>query len=199
MDYQTPSGLEGGGAVELRHCLQLESRGGMTRGAIMHAWLQRVRWIEEGVPDDATFAKIAGPWSGPELDLPSELRRFRAILSKPVVRSVLSRDTYRDAYPAGEPELFAERKFAIREGNTIVQGAMDRLVLLSAGGKRVAADIIDFKTDAVMEPAAIAARVAFYRPQLEAYRRCVAALTGLSVDQITARVLFVEPGVLQMI
>jgi hypothetical protein len=37
--------------------------------------------------------------------------------------------------------------------------------------------------------------VAHYRPQIEAYRRAVARFTGLPADHITARLLFVGPGI----
>ena len=75
-----------------------------------------------------------------------------------------------------------------------MQGSIDRLVLLRGGGKLIGADVVDFKTDQVSSDKALAAKVAFYRPQMEAYLRAAARLTRLPADRITGRLLFVSTG-----
>ena len=61
----------------------------------------------------------------------------------------------------------------------------------------IAADILDFKTDAVEPGEAVDLRVEYYRPQLEAYRRAVGEVFRLDPRKISARLLFVEPGVIE--
>ena len=73
-----------------------------------------------------------------------------------------------------------ERRFAVREGDVLVSGSLDRLVTWQAAdGQVLAADVIDFKTDRAGKGRGRASqldeRVEFYRPQMMAYRR---ALSG---------------------
>ena len=87
----------------------------------------------------------------------------------------------------------------VRDDGRLLSGLIDRLVLLYDQDRLVAADILDYKTDAVNEndPNALDRLVAHYRPQLEAYRRAVATMFRLPGDKITARLLFVSPGVVR--
>ena len=73
-----------------------------------------------------------------------------------------------------------ERRFAVREGDVLVSGSLDRLVTWQAADGRVlAADVIDFKTDRASDESQLDERVEFYRPQVLAYRRAVERLYGL--------------------
>ncbi len=55
--------------------------------------------------------------------------------------------------------------------------------------------MIDFKTDSVPDEQTLHNKVVFYKPQIDACRQAVATLTGLSPERITARLLFVSPGI----
>jgi ATP-dependent helicase/nuclease subunit A len=92
--------------------------------------------------------------------------------------------------------VLREVPFVHRAEGALMQGIIDRLVLLHEGDTPVGAEILDFKTDAVAagDDAALEERVAHYRPQLEAYRRAVVAGYGLPPERITARLLFLEVG-----
>ena len=81
----------------------------------------------------------------------------------------------------------------MRTGDTITRGFVDRLVTLQAGSKAIAADIIDYKTDRIdlSDPEALAQRVEYYRPQLQAYKVAVGKLLGLPPERISARLAFV--------
>jgi ATP-dependent exoDNAse (exonuclease V) beta subunit len=70
---------------------------------------------------------------------------------------------------------------------------------LRHGDQVVAADILDYKTDHVPTDADIASKVETYAPQIQAYRRAVAKLTGLPPAAIAARLLFTGPGTLRSI
>jgi ATP-dependent helicase/nuclease subunit A len=92
--------------------------------------------------------------------------------------------------------VWREKPFVLREEDVILSGSIDRLVVLYDGDRAVGADVLDFKTDVLPagDPAAIAARIEFYRPQLAAYRRAAARLLGLEPDRVSARLVFTELG-----
>jgi len=89
-------------------------------------------------------------------------------------------------------EVVREQPIATLVDGRIMSGSIDRCVLGCRDGRRVAADIIDFKTDAIHNDKHLARRVAYYRPQLQAYRVAVAAMTGLPAESIGARLMFVR-------
>jgi hypothetical protein len=179
--------------------------------------------LEKGVPDEAMLRHTAAPLADPRIELAGELDRFKQLLARPAVVAALSQSTYRDPAVLGLPgkiaaeiaaglesgsvrmKLHREWRFAVRLDDAIVQGFVDRLLLYYRADKVsgdkvnadsvVAADILDFKTDAVEPGGAIGERVEFYRPQLEAYRRAVAEVFRLDPRRIVARLLFVEPGI----
>ena len=41
----------------------------MTRGSILHAWFERIGWLEDGPSDDAELMRIAAKLATPEIDL----------------------------------------------------------------------------------------------------------------------------------
>jgi ATP-dependent exoDNAse (exonuclease V) beta subunit len=98
-------------------------------------------------------------------------------------------------------EVEREWPFLVREGERILSGQIDRLVLWYDGDRPSAADVIDFKTDR-LDPgnlAALADRVEHYRPQLEAYRRALTRLFRLPADRVSARLVFAEPGIVEVL
>jgi ATP-dependent helicase/nuclease subunit A len=96
-------------------------------------------------------------------------------------------------------KLYRERSFAVRDDDGLLSGQFDRLVVLYDGDRAAGADVLDYKTDKLPadDPRAIEARVEEYRPQLEAYRRAAAKLLNLQPGQVSARLLFVGPGILR--
>ena len=73
--------------------------------------------------------------------------------------------------------------------------------MLYDGARVVAADVVDYKTDAVAQDAApnLDHLVAHYQPQIEAYRRAVAGMFRLDRTRIAARLVFVSPGVVRAV
>jgi len=227
LDRRSPSKLEGGTKVDLTQRLRLESAAGMARGTLVHAWLEHVDWLENGVPDEATLRQTAAPLADPRIEVAGELDRFKQLLGRPAAVSALSQSTYRDPAALGLPaeiaaeiaaglmngdvhmKLHREWPFAVRLDDSIVQGFVDRLLLYYRADKVigdkvsansvVAADILDFKTDAVEVGEAVDQRVEYYRPQLEAYRRAVAEVYRLDPRKIAARLLFLDPGVIKKV
>ncbi|MGH7136169.1 MAG: 3'-5' exonuclease [Pirellulales bacterium] len=122
----------------------------------------------------------------------------------------------------GDPtiEVFRERPFAIRLRDTLLNGTFDRLVLVraeptavsqtsrgsvavktrarparvAAPSTVVAAEVLDFKTDAIApeDPHAIEKLVDRYRPQLSAYREAVTSMFGLAAERVITRLMLIE-------
>ena len=213
LDHRSPSGLEGGRRVALARQLRLDRGDALERGSLMHAWFQQIAWLEDGEPDDARLRQVAQEQGLAHLDLPQLLAEFRAALRRPAICGALQRATYeRPASkgaacqvhaPAGiaNPrwELWRERAFAVRQEDGILSGKFDRVVVLYDGHRVVGAEVLDYKTDAVGadDPRAIDARAELYGPQMEAYRWAAARLLGLELGRVSARLLFVGPGVIR--
>ncbi|MBN1909965.1 MAG: UvrD-helicase domain-containing protein [Pirellulales bacterium] len=212
LDRRSPSQLEGGRKVDLADRFR-ETSEAQLRGTLLHAWFETIGWLEDGLPDEATLRAVAARVAPGVGDLGPHLAFFHEALAKPVVAETLRRESYTSGQlgphtPAaefnpqsGQPhlEVHCERRFAVRDEDALLTGTIDRLVVLFDGPTPAAADVIDFKTDAVSlsNPAALDARIEIYRPQLAAYRRAVAAMYGLGPDRISARLVFLEPGLVR--
>ena len=225
LERQSPSGLEGGEVVDLAKLMRLDAAGALERGTVIHAWFEQIEWLAgqniagqniDGRPlDDATMSAAAIKLGASPQDAARWLAEFRAALQRPAVRDCLSRERYLQTAPwaadraiaaelAGQAprlDVARERRFAVRERDAILSGSLDRLVLVYRGESLAAAEVLDFKTDQVSEsrPEQLAASVATYRPQLTAYRQAVSRITGLPLERIFARLLFVEPGLAKTI
>ena len=220
LERRSPSQLEGGSLVDLTEYLRLDTSEALNRGTLVHSWFEKITWLEDGIPADEVLCEIGRLQGFSEEKLQHLLERFRHSLENPTVRNALSRSTYADKTLKDEAardnlscvhllshndlnsprwEVRQELPFAVDDGEGILAGAIDRLVILYDGDRPVGADIIDFKTDAVSleRPEGIENRVDVYRPQIEAYRRAAVELTGLPADRISARLLFSEAGCLR--
>ena len=215
LERRSPSQLEGGRCVSLVQRMRLDSSQALDRGSVMHAWFEAIEWLDGQRPDRGKLQELGQSAILIGLDLSSLIEEFEQALQRPATRALLTRATYDQ--PASTPadgavhwrpglaqprwRVWRERPFALREGDTILNGKIDRLVVLYDGNRPVAADLIDFKTDSVAaeEPQAIDARVIHYRPQLEAYRQAAARLLRLDLAQVSARLAFVEAGVVRVV
>jgi ATP-dependent exoDNAse (exonuclease V) beta subunit len=89
-----------------------------------------------------------------------------------------------------------ELRFLVPDGARIWNGSLDRIVWLGDGKQTLAADVIDFKTDAIQpgDGAALEERREHYRPQVEAYRFVVARMARLPEERVAARLVFTNAG-----
>jgi ATP-dependent exoDNAse (exonuclease V) beta subunit len=214
LERTSPSHLEGGPKLRARQLLEPKSMAAFEYGTLVHAWLEQISWLDEPLPDDAAFAQTAaalaaklGHLTG---DLDRPLAEFRRQLAAPAVTAALSRAYYDDPSLLGlqnkqaalwKPgkivlEVQRERPFAVRLDDQLVTGSIDRLVVIQSGGKPVAADVIDFKTDDIApdDSAALAKKIAFYQPQINAYRLAVAQMLRLPPERVAGRLIFMKPG-----
>jgi len=199
LDRRSPSQLEGGPRVDLARRIRLEPSESLARGTVIHEWFEQIGWIEDGLPTDEQLLESARRHTSDEATIRRWLADFRAALARPAVRAVLSRSAYPRA--KGQLRLWRERPFAVRLDDALVTGTIDRLVVCYDGDKPASADVLDFKTDRLPsdDPAAIDARVEFYRPQMAAYARAVATMFALSAEQVSSWLIFVEPGIVRQV
>ena len=121
-------------------------------------------------------------------------------LAVPEIRSALTRAEVRREVAAEHPgaELRVERElpFYRRQGDALVEGIIDRLVLVIREGKPVAAHVLDYKTDAVPPGnlGRLEERTALYAPQLRAYREAVAESYRIPAGSVRLTLLFLEAG-----
>ena len=204
----TPSLLEGGDRIQLQQIFQsAAAQSAKERGLQLHACFELVRWLDQAIPTHQQLHDHLHRFSPTTKDFNSTIDEFYRTVDHVQVSSLLTRKTYQESFlmqfpPAGPILLEAqrlevenERPFAVQLEGGLLQGVIDRLVLIYEGDRLVAADVIDFKTD-VLDHTEIQPRIEYYRPQLAAYRAAVSRFTRLSLDQISTRLIFVRTGLL---
>ncbi len=215
LQFTSPSGLEGGQRLRVADILRLDNTTALTRGTLIHAWFECLEWLDDGTVDEAVLRQVASRIDTTGLNVGQLLKRFCKMLEADEIASCLSRAFYISPHdpPNGillpaelEPgklnlQVYNEGRFVVRDGDQILNGTIDRLVLMYDGDQPVAADVVDFKTDAVdvANVEQFAETVEYYRPQIDAYCRAVSKQFHLPMNRISARLLFVSPGVSKLI
>ncbi|MBW3599411.1 MAG: UvrD-helicase domain-containing protein [Planctomycetes bacterium] len=214
LERSAPSQLEGGRCIKLTDVLGREDMTAIQRGLVMHAWFEAIEWLdprspESGIPDDAALRRIGRQTAKTPIDLDPLISEFRQMLQQPETAAALSREQYLKsrenlALPrevlqrmqGGKLRLAVDReqRIAVREGEMILMGHIDRVVQIYDADQLIAADLIDFKTDVLRNKKALDDRIKFYQPQLDAYRRALAKMLRLPPAHIAARMLFVTRG-----
>lgn len=190
---QSPSSLEGGERVELASLLSPAPSAGRERGTLLHAFFETVEWLDDGEPGDETLRAAAAGLEASEAEVEAAIAEFRRVLAGPI-GALLRRSEY-----AGRAErllVWREHPFAVRddEGERILSGQFDRVVLGLAGGKVVWGEVLDFKTDAVRTKGEIEERAGHYAPQARAYGRALGRMFGLEEGAVRARLMFTGVG-----
>lgn len=199
----SPSSLEGGSRVSLKSVFSVrDQQEALLHGSLIHACFEQVFWLEEFEFDRQALLERAKRVDPSSVACGEAVRDFEQMLEADAVQDLLSRDRYQQKFlsqslhdqsvatDAIRMEVQNERPFAVFLDGQLVQGVIDRLVLIYEGADLVAADLIDFKTDRVAE-GGLVQRVEYYRPQLNAYRKAVSRFCRLPVERVTTRLLFV--------
>ncbi|MFP6648267.1 MAG: 3'-5' exonuclease, partial [Pirellulaceae bacterium] len=207
-DPVTPSSQEGDHILAAADLLEIGQEMAMSRGTVVHEWLENIHWLEDGLPGKETM----------ELDIQrhqvdaSVIDQFHQALEFPQIVRLLDPGSYqeltelecnaplreeleRDAF-----ELHVYQEFplsALHEGQHF-HGTIDRLVLATREGKVLGADIIDYKTDRI-DPddpdRTLEARSDYYRGQLEIYARGLSVSMQIPLELINTRLAFVGAGI----
>ncbi len=156
-------------------------------GTVVHELFYEVRWIDDQEVDDIIRQWQEKTTSQPEL-WPSVIDHFRRTLSHPDVKLALRR-------PAGNIELWRERRFEVVLDRRWVSGIFDRVVIYrDYEGKTQRAVILDFKSDELDSADDFERASSGYRPQLALYRQALSQILSLDPSQITTQLLFTRPG-----
>lgn len=189
---ETPSGREGGNEVAVKEILRITGGGAADYGRLIHRLFQQIEWVD-GLPSEAELLTLLErDFVG--VEKPGDtVREFLGLLGAKAVTAELSRTRYA-IWGADSLEVLREQSFAVREGDAVMTGTFDRLVIGRRNGVVVAAHIIDYKTDRVRDEVGMTTRVRYYTPQIEAYIDAAVQFTRLPREAIEATLLFVTPG-----
>ncbi len=193
--HRSPSSLKGTEGRSLAQILSLDGSTAKRSGTLVHAWLERLHWVEDWAPDPEELLAI-GRGVVPDLsreeseDLQRRLHRW---LGSPEIRTRLQRDSY----PAGS-QVLTEVPFAFRWDDTVFQGRIDRLVLIRDGNSLPGAEVLDFKTDGIdpRDHAALQRAAEGYGGQVGVYRQAVADSFGIPLGKVRGLLVFLAAGVL---
>ena len=179
---RTPSGAAEHG--DDRAALFAEDRKeAMSRGDAIHQLFEAIEWLDASAPEE-----IAKDWRRRNPAGPVAVEdEFLEALNLPAVRAALTP-------PDGLATVWREQRFELVLDGDWISGAFDRVVFIPNADNPTSAQVIDFKTDRV-SGSALDERVTAYRPQMNTYRRALAALTGLAPSAITWTLVFTHSGV----
>jgi ATP-dependent exoDNAse (exonuclease V) beta subunit len=212
LERQSPSRMEGGTAAQIRRALELTDprrTQAMLRGTVIHAWFEQILWLDDGAPSDeqllAALAMVRDAASLPENLRRTWLKDFRDMLRQKETVATLTKASYLKSLPKNwssdniQLEARNEWPFAVIEGPQITTGRMDRVVFHVRDGQRLAAEVLDFKTDVLSGTTGerLEDRVEHYRPQIEEYCKTLVQQTGLPRSQVGGVLLFVGEGVVK--
>lgn len=181
-----------------------------TRGTLVHAWFETIQWLDDGMPDESHLRQIAKRHFVPTDISEPMLQTFLNDLRKPHTQATLQRQSFLQLphlqelqkklganFTAASLQVENERPFVLKRQGAIVVGTIDRLVLVMHGGKPVAADVVDFKTDRIVGEVKkwVQQKTQHYQSQLEEYRIAVQTCFGIPQQHISTRLLLIEPDV----
>lgn len=186
-----PSQLEGSGSVHVPDLLALTPSSGQSRGTVIHRLFEEIAWLggNAPLPDVATLVELLDK---DKLEHePEYLDSFMKMLSMPQVIDALHRPADWDDATC---QLWREKNFAVVMDGRLVQGQLDRVQIWPDR-----ALILDYKTDVPpkVPEGRYDALVAHYKPQIQAYRKAVAAMRQLPMSAVTAKLIFVRDGVVK--
>lgn len=174
----------------LADLLEITSSEGRDRGTAIHALFARVRFLEDGIPNDSALAQeLLRVFPERSLEWRSErLQQWKAMLDEEPVRRALSRPS------AGESvKLLVEHRFKVRRESHLVSGAFDRVVILYPDGPAPQIELIDWKTDSVTDDT-LPSAVSRYRNQVMEYRHALAGMYAVKPAAIHVRLVFCGSG-----
>ena len=199
-----PSALEGSDLVDLNDVLGSgEDKMAMERGLLLHACFEKVQWLDRAVPTEDELLAHLERTSVSSVLKRTAIKEFFNAIKKGSFPKLLDFQSYREQYlvqfsdARNRMEVFTERRIAASyphaEPTAMIEGVVDRLVLVYENDLLVAADVIDFKSDAIGQHE-LAAKVAIYKPQLSAYRAAISASLGIPLTSIATRLAFISTG-----
>src|SRR5690606_11452208 len=109
LERTSPSSEEGGALQELELVMRLDASGAFEYGTLIHAWMEQIVWLDEGVPDDAALRKAARKTETSPEDAERVLPQFHQLLTRAGIAAVLTRSYYTRAESCGWPAEVCEQ------------------------------------------------------------------------------------------
>ena len=164
-----------------------EARDVLDFGSAIHELFQQVTWVREVDADALAAAWLAKAVCAPDVQRDA-VEQFKRAMQAPELREALAR-------PAGDVELWREKRFDLVDGRNWVTGTFDRVVIeRDARGRVMRAGIADYKSDRIGAESDIRRAVETYRGQMELYRAALQRILGCKASDISVRLLFTRAG-----
>ncbi|WP_395743402.1 UvrD-helicase domain-containing protein [Prosthecobacter sp.] len=174
----TPSGEE---AFEIKGSMLFGAgrEPGRRLGNLVHELLAQVEWWDGG----GSMTALESRWREAGLLRGEAVEGTAVEMVRAVLRSAAA--AYVFGRPSPEAQAWRERPFDLIHEGSWISGVFDRVII-----QHDSVRLIDFKTDEAADEAALAEKVAGYRPQIVLYRQALARLTGLKMERIHSSLLF---------
>ncbi len=191
--WQTGSAEAPARSAPLASTLDMGRRRAMQRGSLVHRWMERITWIDDGLPSDEVCLRDADSLGYPPEQANILLEQWHSWLAKPEVNNALKKPAINDFAECDEIIVRNEWGYLLqspKKNRTTDTGFIDRLVVGLQNAKPVSARAIDFKTD-VAEPSMLVER---YSPQVRAYMRGAAQALAIDADRVSGQLIFLSEG-----
>lgn len=209
-----PSSMASRESVQLENLFTVSQTLGAAIGTLIHACFEQVEWLDgPATTGKSSSARklpaqddlrdvIAGALTPEELrhvDVDKEIDNFHRMLKMDSVQGALSRSRY-DREVAGvkidEVCVENERRISLIMNNQLIDGTIDRLVVMKHQGKVVAAEILDYKTDRLDRNMHIEEwtreRIEHHKTQLRAYAHVVSRMLRIPTERIECSLILLS-------
>lgn len=147
----SPSQKKSASVVSATSVLSTAAVAGLNRGTLWHLWCQHITWTDDAPIDKNRLLSVGRPCCRDEEQLAAECEAFLSAIAAKSIRRIFSQRDVRVSWEvlAADVEIkcINEYRFSILDGGQCLTGSIDRLILLSKGGRVVGAEVVDFKTD----------------------------------------------------
>ncbi len=193
-------------SVQLENLFTVSQTLGAAIGTLIHACFEQVEWLDGAttggkspstrkLPTKADLREVIASALTPEelrhVEVDKEIDNFHRMLKFESVQGALSRSRY-DREVAGqkidEVCVENERRISLIMNNQLIDGTIDRLVVMKHKGQVVAAEILDYKTDRLDRTMHVEEwtreRIEHHKTQLRAYAHVVSRMLRLPIERI---------------
>jgi hypothetical protein len=196
--------LAGGHEVTINSLLPTMGGASHDQRELLRCCFDLVCWLDQQTPTAQQLETYLRE-QFPDKDPKEAIAQFFVLIQQSEIRKLFCLRSYQEMHlaqftpahslgiEANRLEVQTARRFSRATDSGLLDGVIDRLVLIYEGDRLIGADLIDLKSEQLTSPA-LQSKVEFYGPQLEAYRATVAELTRLPMDKIAVRMVFLQSG-----
>jgi ATP-dependent helicase/nuclease subunit A len=199
-----PSAAHEARIVSLKNVFAKNESVGAIVGTLVHRWFEEIIWLDDFVWDRKKMRGLAlqslTPQQMPLVNVDELLDQMEKHLQLVSVRQGLTRERYKDwTTKDGEPlklQVTNERRLLELIDDSLLRGTIDRLVIGYEGSQIVRAEILDYKTDALIPKLSTDAwvkdRVDHHSEQLRLYRRVLAQQFKIDDQKISLTLILLS-------